>query len=100
MKSSLNFHRLPPAALPTAAAAVLLVTLTSCPLPPLSHHLSLPTHTNTYTVQVLYPQAIATALNPKGCFDWWGYTSPAYASKLGLQVAGVHGMVTALTKSP
>ena len=44
------------------------------------------------------PQAIATALNPKGCFDWWGYTSPAYASKLGLQVAGIYGMATALVK--
>jgi hypothetical protein len=27
---------------------------------------------------VLYPQTHSNRLNPNGCFDWWGYTSPAY----------------------
>ena len=27
---------------------------------------------------VLYPQAVNSTLNPRGCWDWWGYTSPAY----------------------
>ena len=27
---------------------------------------------------VLFPQVVNSTLNPKGCWDWWGYTSPAY----------------------
>jgi len=42
---------------------------------------------------VLFPQVVNSTLNPKGCWDWWGYTSPAYASKLGLQMAAVRRMV-------
>lgn len=42
---------------------------------------------------VLYPQAIANALNPNGCFDWWGYTGPAYASNIGVQNSIVKRMV-------
>ena len=44
---------------------------------------------------VLYPQTKATALNPKGCFDWWGYTGQNYASKLGLQMRAVWNMIEA-----
>ena len=37
---------------------------------------------------VLYPQVKRSQLmgNPKGCFDWWGYTGLDYASRLGVQV--------------
>jgi len=41
---------------------------------------------------ILYPQAVANELNPNGCFDWWGYTGPAYATKLGPQMATVKAM--------
>lgn len=34
---------------------------------------------------VLYPQAKRTDLNPKGCWDWWGYTGEDYASQLGVR---------------
>jgi len=27
---------------------------------------------------ILYPQAIAVATNPLGCWDWWGYTVNSY----------------------
>lgn len=43
---------------------------------------------------VLYPQARRTALNPKGCFDWWGYTGMNYASQLGVQMSAVNKMIT------
>ena len=38
---------------------------------------------------VLYPQVKRSDLvgNPKGCFDWWGYTGLDYASRLGVQVS-------------
>lgn len=29
---------------------------------------------------ILYPQAIATASNPNGCWDWWGYTIYYYGN--------------------
>ena len=45
---------------------------------------------------VLYPQAKRTALNPKGCWDWWGYTGVDYASKVGVQMDAVDKMVTEL----
>jgi len=42
---------------------------------------------------VLFPQVVNSTLNPQGCWDWYGYTTPAYASKLGLQMAAVRRMV-------
>ena len=45
-------------------------------------------------VIVIYPQIEPTnfPFNPKGCFDWWGYTTffdPIYASKRGPQMTAV-----------
>ena len=42
---------------------------------------------------ILYPQARRTNLNPKGCWDWWGYTGLDFASKLGVQMQAVHRMM-------
>jgi len=50
-------------------------------------------------VIVLYPQATRTTLNPKGCFDWWGYTGADYASKLGCQMSAVDKMVTGIASA-
>ncbi|MGL4409381.1 MAG: extracellular catalytic domain type 2 short-chain-length polyhydroxyalkanoate depolymerase [Zoogloea sp.] len=46
---------------------------------------------------VLYPQ-IAPRLvsNPKGCWDWWGYTDAAYATRNGAQIRAVWGVVAQL----
>jgi len=41
------------------------------------------------SIIVVYPQVSRSPLipyNPLGCWDWWGYNSPAYASKLGPQI--------------
>jgi hypothetical protein len=37
---------------------------------------------------VLYPQAVRNFLlsNPRGCWDWWGYTGPLYHTKDGPQM--------------
>jgi poly(3-hydroxybutyrate) depolymerase len=49
---------------------------------------------------VLYPQVIARyvwwTFNPRGCWDWWGYTSSRYATKEGPQIRAVLGMVERL----
>lgn len=47
---------------------------------------------------VIYPQVRRTAVNPKGCFDWWGYTGLPYASKLGAQMMAVKAMIDAATR--
>ena len=59
---------------------------------------------------VLYPQTIARngwaagsyrwVLNPKGCWDWWGYSSVDYATRNGPQMAAVHKMVDRLQEKP
>jgi poly(3-hydroxybutyrate) depolymerase len=55
-------------------------------------------------IVVLYPQAIgddATALNPDGCWDWWGYTDPGaaepdYHSKQAVQIKAIYRMLERL----
>ncbi len=45
---------------------------------------------------VLFPQAAKSDIpyNPKGCFDWWGYTDPFnYAVQSALQMSTVRRMV-------
>lgn len=59
---------------------------------------------------VLYPQVAARnglaagswrwMVNPKGCWDWWGYASPDYATKNGPQVEAVHKMLERLAEPP
>jgi len=55
---------------------------------------------------VLYPQTTPRwgyslgarnfVFNPKACWDWWGYTGAAYATKEGAQVRAVRAMVERL----
>ena len=51
-----------------------------------------------HSVVVLYPQTRATylPLNPKACWDWWGYSGPDYDTRKGLQLRAVAGMAAAL----
>lgn len=51
---------------------------------------------------VLYPQAIARhwwVYNPRGCWDWWGYTGSQYATRDGAQIRAVVGMVDRLSEA-
>ena len=57
---------------------------------------------------VLYPQTLTRygwgaadgrwsyLFNPRGCWDWWGYTGEQYATQLGPQVRAVMGMAERL----
>jgi len=50
---------------------------------------------------VLYPQTIARywlLWNPRGCWDWWGYTDQNYATKTGPQLAAVWRMIERLAE--
>src|SRR5207249_8853839 len=49
---------------------------------------------DTNRIVVLYPQARSRLLdNPNGCWDWWGYDDPAYATKNGRQMRASKAMV-------
>jgi poly(3-hydroxybutyrate) depolymerase len=48
---------------------------------------------------VLYPQTVARyfpVFNPRGCWDWWGYTGPDYATKNGAQIRAIAAMMRRL----
>ncbi len=50
-------------------------------------------------IVVLYPQAAQSLVwpfNPRGCWDWWGYSGADYATRRGAQLASVHRMLLAL----
>jgi hypothetical protein len=50
-------------------------------------------------IVVLYPQVEKSwfwPFNPQGCWDWWGYTGPDYATRDGAQLSSVHRMLQAL----
>jgi hypothetical protein len=48
---------------------------------------------------VLYPQVKASwyPFNPRGCWDWWGYTGAAYHTKDGAQIRAVWAMLERLS---
>ncbi|WP_020560450.1 extracellular catalytic domain type 2 short-chain-length polyhydroxyalkanoate depolymerase [Thiofilum flexile] len=58
-------------------------------------------------IVVLYPQvrAWSSALwmgatsNPKGCWDWWGYSGSDYATKRGKQVRAIASMVNSMMRN-
>ena len=35
-------------------------------------------------------------LNPRGCWDWWGYSGADYAARSGAQLSAIHRMLEAL----
>lgn len=59
---------------------------------------------------VLYPQTVRRyglawgsfrwLLNPKGCWDWWGYTGAAYHTRDGAQMRAVRAMIETLGMPP
>jgi poly(3-hydroxybutyrate) depolymerase len=55
---------------------------------------------DTNRIIMLYPQAIARwwgSYNPKGCWDWWGYTGGQYHTKEGAQMRAVTAMLERLS---
>lgn len=49
-------------------------------------------------IVVLYPQVVIDpAVNPEGCWDWWGYTGTDYETREGPQMRAVRAMILRLT---
>lgn len=38
--------------------------------------------------------------NPRGCWDWWGYTDDRYGEREGRQIAAIQAMLDQLARSP
>ena len=54
-------------------------------------------YADTNNMIVLYPQAVTSAVNPNGCWDWWGYLGGTnYPIKGGAQVETIMNMVRRL----
>ncbi|WP_051168253.1 extracellular catalytic domain type 2 short-chain-length polyhydroxyalkanoate depolymerase [Marinospirillum minutulum] len=49
---------------------------------------------------LLFPQAKTSLPNPKGCWDWWGYESKAFATREGPQMQAIHAMWQQLSSTP
>jgi len=49
----------------------------------------------TNAIVVVYPQVEKSLFNPKGCWDWWGYTGDNYDVRSGKQLAGVGALIDA-----
>jgi poly(3-hydroxybutyrate) depolymerase len=49
----------------------------------------------TNDIVVVYPQLEKSMFNPKGCWDWWGYTGDDYDQRSGSQVAGIGALIEA-----
>jgi poly(3-hydroxybutyrate) depolymerase len=49
-------------------------------------------------VVLAFPQARASfmPLNPKACWDWWGYTGPAYDTRAGAQIRVISNLIDAV----
>jgi hypothetical protein len=53
---------------------------------------------DTNNIVVLYPQVVSIPyMNPKGCWDWWGYTGDDYMTKNGVQISAIYAMVNQIT---
>lgn len=47
-------------------------------------------------IVIFYPQVKSSQfspMNPKGCWDWWGYTSENYANNKGPQMMAINAMI-------
>jgi poly(3-hydroxybutyrate) depolymerase len=55
-----------------------------------------------YNVAVLYPQTRASyaPLNPKACWDWWGYSGSDYDSRNGVQLRWLVNALGAVSAQP
>lgn len=58
-----------------------------------------------HSTVILYPQVVPTgaawyapwlALNPEGCWDWWGYSGADYAVRSGVQIQAIEAMIERL----
>ena len=47
---------------------------------------------------VLYPQIKSSSVNPRGCWDWWGFTGRDFLTRNAPQIKAVRGMLDRLAQ--
>jgi poly(3-hydroxybutyrate) depolymerase len=57
-------------------------------------------HAAANNLVILYPQATRSAVNPNGCWDFWGYSGSDYSGQKGRQMRAVMAMVARLLGAP
>ncbi len=55
---------------------------------------------DTNKLVILFPEVTQGPINPKGCWDWWGYTGRDYLTKDGPQIKAVRAMLERLAQAP
>jgi hypothetical protein len=53
---------------------------------------------DTNRLVILFPQVEASLANPKGCWDWWGYTGKDFLTKKALQISAIWRMAEQLAR--
>lgn len=48
---------------------------------------------------ILYPQIVPNEVNLPGCWDWYGFTGPAHATKEAIQISAVYKTVQRVLRS-
>jgi hypothetical protein len=51
-------------------------------------------------IVLLFPQVTASAVNPRGCWDWWGYTGLHFLERDAPQMLAVRRMLGRLAERP
>lgn len=49
---------------------------------------------------ILFPQVRRSAVNPRACWDWWGYTGLDFREQSAPQIAAIRAMLARLAQTP
>ncbi len=49
---------------------------------------------------ILFPQTRRSTVNPRACWDWWGYTGLDFRERGAVQIVAVRAMLDALARAP
>ncbi|KAJ5068005.1 dipeptidyl peptidase four (iv) family [Anaeramoeba ignava] len=50
-------------------------------------------------IVVVFPQTQSNVLNPKACWDWWGYSGVDFATKIGPQIITINNIINYIESS-
>lgn len=57
-------------------------------------------YADTNRLVLLFPQVAGSVVNPRGCWDWWGYSDIDYLGKDAPQIAAIWAMAGRLAAQP
>jgi len=57
-------------------------------------------YADTNRLVLLFPQVAGSVVNPRGCWDWWGYSDIDYLGKDAPQIAAIWAMAQRLAAQP